>query len=133
MNDTSGSGFSCHGDGVACEFNGSRCFILSGVLDNVAPSINNSFSYCYSTLTVTPGRFDSTSMLTQCADIQPLNITCAVSGHNQSDIELKSRSLPFRVAGIVIHIKMFMHRVCVYVCVCVCVTLFNYLIQMPSL
>ena len=110
--DKGGSGFSCNGNGVSCAFQG--CFIISGVLDNVTPSTNNdSYPFYYSTLTVTPGYLDnSTSMLIQCTDkpdIQPLNITCGVSGH-------ASCSLPFRVAGIVIHMKL-VTIACIIMCV----------------
>ena len=83
------------GPRTSCEVQG--CFIISGVLDNIPSSINNdNYSFRYSTLTVTPGL-----ILTQCDDIQPLNITCGVSGHAPSVIGLKPQSLPFRIAGIV--------------------------------
>ena len=73
---------------------GLRCFIISGILNNIQTS--GDVLYCFSTLVITPGKLsDTTSELSPCmAEDSKMNLTV---GCSTTDVnETKS----YRVAGI---------------------------------
>ena len=82
---------------------GPRCFIISGILDNIQTS--GDVSYYYSTLVITPRVLsDTTSELYMSPNnctaknlIMNFNVNCTATASDET------KSLPYRVAGIMIN------------------------------
>lgn len=92
-NDPVDTGHTCSGE--LCGFD---CFIISGILNDIRNRGNN--SYCYSTLTITPGKLDNeTSEVTPCMTLNSANLLMNVSCTTSGATNTEPKSLPFQIAG----------------------------------
>ena len=95
---TPGRGATCHDSSCA----DIECYIFSAVLDARVNSSSTSYPYCFSTLTITPGRLNTSETgidLYPCPEYESLNITCTLTPSNNSG-DVRALSLPLQVAGI---------------------------------
>ena len=72
--------------------------LISGILNDIRNRGNN--SYCYSTLTITPGKLDNeTSEVTPCMTLNSANLLTNVSCTTSGATNTEPKSLPFQIAG----------------------------------